>query len=240
MCAGFYRLFISSAEAVKWSSTASWNGSIDLFLLRDAANTLALRNGTNAQAFRVYNTYTSSTDFERANFYWDSNVLKIGTEKGSVGGTARALELQTDGTTRLTIAANSVLTHTASGGEQFTIATNGAVTCGRNITIAATQSFIWNGRTLLASPADGQLTLWNNSASDFGRLNFGGTTSSYPALKRSTTSLQARLADDSDFGSIQGKLTTETAYTAGAPTATGYIVLYDSTGTAYKVPAEAL
>jgi hypothetical protein len=38
----------------------------------------------------------------------------------------------------------------------------------------------------------------------------------------------------------QGKLTTETAYTAGAPTATGYLVLYDSNGTAYKVPAEAL
>lgn len=31
------------------------------------------------------------------------NVLRIGTEKGSAGGTARALELQTDGITRLTI-----------------------------------------------------------------------------------------------------------------------------------------
>jgi hypothetical protein len=73
-----------------------------------------------------------------------------------------------------------------------------------------------------------------------GLFQIHGTTSSFPALKRSTTSLQARLADDSAFTNIQGKITTETAYTAGAPTATGYIVLYDSTGTAYKVPAEAL
>ena len=71
-------------------------------------------------------------------------------------------------------------------------------------------------------------------------IQFGGITSSFPALKRSSTTLQARLADDSDFAPIQGKVTTHSNYTAGAPTATGYIVLYDVTGTAYKVPAELL
>jgi hypothetical protein len=75
----------------------------DVILARDAANTLAQRNGTAAQAFRLYNTFTATDNFERANIFWDSNVLKIGTEKGSVGGTARNLELQTDGTTRLSI-----------------------------------------------------------------------------------------------------------------------------------------
>jgi hypothetical protein len=39
---------------------------------------------------------------------------------------------------------------------------------------------------------------------------------------------------------VQGKLTTDTAYTAGAPTATGYLVVYDSAGTAYKIPAVAV
>jgi hypothetical protein len=66
-------------------------------------------------------------------------------------------------------------------------------------------------------------------------VQFGGTTSSFPALKRSSTTLQARLADDNAFAPIQGKLTTDTAFTSGAITDTGYIVLYDSTGTAYKV-----
>jgi hypothetical protein len=60
---------------------------------------------TSTRRFSLYNTFTDATTFERANIFWDSNVLKIGTEKGSVGGTARALEFQTDGTTRLTIAA---------------------------------------------------------------------------------------------------------------------------------------
>lgn len=93
------------------------------------------------------------------------------------------------------------------------------------------------GRAALTAPTGGtDLTLNNGSFNGFGKLNFGGTTSSFPALKRSTTTLQARLADDSAFASVQGKLTTDTAYTAGAIVVTGYLTLYDSTGTAYRVP----
>jgi hypothetical protein len=66
---------------------------------------------------------------------------------------------------------------------------------------------------------------------------FGGTTSSFPALKRSATTLQARLADDSGFAPIQGQLTTDTPFTAGTVTATGYITIYDSKGRAHRVNA---
>jgi hypothetical protein len=69
-----------------------------------------------------------------------------------------------------------------------------------------------------------------------GLLTFGGITSAFPSLKRSSTTLQVRLADDSAFAPIQGRITTETAYTAGSLTPTGWITLYDSTGTAYRVP----
>lgn len=74
----------------------------DLVLARDAANTLAQRNGLTAQAFRVYNTFTNASNYERGKFAWESNILRIGTEKAGTGS-ARALELQTDGTTRLTV-----------------------------------------------------------------------------------------------------------------------------------------
>ena len=78
-------------------------------LVRDDANILAQRNATNAQTFRVYNTFTSTTNFERAKVEWASNILRIGTEKGSGGGTARAMELQTDGTTRITVKADGAI-----------------------------------------------------------------------------------------------------------------------------------
>jgi hypothetical protein len=41
------------------------SGNPDTILVRDAANTLALRNGTNAQESRIYGSYTSATNFQR-------------------------------------------------------------------------------------------------------------------------------------------------------------------------------
>jgi hypothetical protein len=225
---------------LEWAASFA-SGTPDVRLFRDAANTLALRNGTAAQALRVYNTFTSATDFERGNIFWDSNVLKIGTEKGSAGGTARALEFQTDGVTRLTIASTGAATFAgAVSTGASNISNNASVLTNQVLFLTNTLGLNWSSSTQVIAPSNGVLSLYNQAKSDFDRLQFGGTTSSFPALKRSTTTLQARLADDSAFTNIQGKLTTETAYTAGAPTATGYLVLYDSNGTAYKVAAEAL
>jgi len=87
-----------SSSRIGWQPGGTW----DLTLFRDAANILAQRNGVNAQAFRVYNTFTDINNFERGKFAWESNVLRIGTEKLGTG-TARALELQTDGVQRLRV-----------------------------------------------------------------------------------------------------------------------------------------
>lgn len=100
---------IKSTFAYAWNSADANTSSVDLFLYRDAANTLAQRNGVNAQAFRLYNTYTDASNYERGKFAWSSNVLQIGTEKLGTG-VARALEIQTDGTTRITVAATGAVT----------------------------------------------------------------------------------------------------------------------------------
>ena len=99
--------FVAGTEFFGICPTAPSTGSSassDIRLYRDDANKLALRNATNAQTFRVYNTYTSSTNFERFNIFAQAAAaVLIGTEKGSAGGTARALELQTDATSRLAL-----------------------------------------------------------------------------------------------------------------------------------------
>jgi hypothetical protein len=105
---------IPSNGGFEFANTNDSTANLDLTILRDAADTLAQRRSTNAQTFRVYNTFTDATNFERAKIAWSSNVLQIGTEKGSAGGTARALELQTDGTTRLTIATDGAATFSTS------------------------------------------------------------------------------------------------------------------------------
>jgi hypothetical protein len=94
---------VGSGQGYHWNSAAGLSGGTPhASLMSDSANTLAQRNSTNAQTFRIYNTFTDASNYERGKLEWSSNVLRIGTEKAGTGS-ARALELQTDGTTRLTI-----------------------------------------------------------------------------------------------------------------------------------------
>jgi len=48
-----------------WSSDPNNNNVADTIFARDAADTLAQRRGTNAQTLRVYDTYSSATDYHR-------------------------------------------------------------------------------------------------------------------------------------------------------------------------------
>ena len=88
---------MSSSYGISWSSNAAGSGDCftnrDLFLLRDGAGILGQRNATNAQAFRLYNTFTSSTNFERLNFRWASNEFILDAEAGSAGGTLRGIKI---------------------------------------------------------------------------------------------------------------------------------------------------
>lgn len=56
--------------------------------------------------------------------------------------------------------------------------------------------------TKLSGSTDGVLLLTNAAGTGFSRLQFGGTTSSFPSLKMSGSSLQVKLADDSAFASM--------------------------------------
>jgi hypothetical protein len=164
--------------------TGATTGGGDVILLRDSANTLAQYNGTNPQAYNIYNTFTSSTNHERGFLRWSSNVFQIGTEKGSGGGTARALEFQTDGVTRMTIAAD---------GSSVTF--NPQVTFGQNVSVTAGRVFGANQINLNAT-STALLALGTDSTIRWGTSSSAVT----PMLKRSSTSLQVRLADDSAFG----------------------------------------
>ena len=103
---------LASTSVIAWDSTSqAVNGTQDLILARDAANTLAQRRSTNAQRFNLYGTFTNSSNYERMFLEYNTTgtAYRIGTEKAGTGS-ARALELQTDGTTRLTIGTAGLFT----------------------------------------------------------------------------------------------------------------------------------
>jgi len=57
--------------------------------------------------------------------------------------------------------------------------------------------FYFASRGSLTTPADGKFMFRDDAGTSFNQMIFGGATSAFPSLKRTTTNLIARLADDS-------------------------------------------
>jgi len=95
------------------------------------------------------------------------------------------------------------------------LAVTGTVSASSNISLGADFFLYWSGRSALASPSNGVITISYTGSTDFSRLQFGGTTSSFPSIKRNATALNFRLADDSADAPI----------TAGAATFSGAVSL---------------
>ena len=57
----------------------------DVILVRDAANTPALRNGTNAQLFRLYDTFTDASNYERLNIGFSGGIAYVETAQAGTG-----------------------------------------------------------------------------------------------------------------------------------------------------------
>ncbi len=105
-------IFLASASGVECKSTLGYcfsSPGVALYsgFFQDLTSPMVvcLRNGTTAQTFTVANTWASTTSFERFTIDWttNANACFIGTIKGSGGGSARALNIGTDGTTAIAI-----------------------------------------------------------------------------------------------------------------------------------------
>ena len=108
-------IFVSSASErdVRFSNTSvllhagiplAWAdgdvlGTADLFIRRDAANTLAQRNETNAQTFNLYHTYTDASNYERAGFQaLSGGAFRVNYGQAAGTGTSRYFGIANNGT----------------------------------------------------------------------------------------------------------------------------------------------
>jgi len=202
---------IGVSGPVFWTlGSAGAGNSRSLALWMDDSNILAQRNGTSAQESRLYGTYTSSTNYERLSSKYDSGsgAFVIGTEKGASGGSARNLRVVADA---------YVFTFSASTGS-FTSPVNVVATA--QVIAGESHGFAQVGKGVIYYYSDGVLGLFNSASNDFGRLVLGGSSASFPAVKRSGANIDIRLADDSAFTAVQslyqrfGSGTPEAAVTA--------------------------
>lgn len=103
---------------------------------------------------------------------------------------------------------------------------------GKVITNGAGLGF--QGMSYMNSVTDGYLSLYNAAGNNFTGLRFGGVTSSFPMWKRSTTSLIARLADDSANTTIEASSGTLTALISDAATTNNTVCVTTTTGVLTK------
>jgi hypothetical protein len=179
---------IKKDRPLTWGDLSS-NPSSRLVLIPDADNVLAQRRTTNAQTFRIYNTFTDSSNYERGKLEWASNVLRIGTEKAGTGS-ARALELQTDGTTRLTINSNGGVV-SSSFLDCTSIKVNGSQ-------VFAEISYLSRlGLDVGSAGGYNVIRLGGTFQNANTLICIGGSSSSFPAIRRNGTALNFRIGDDS-------------------------------------------
>lgn len=92
----------SADPSVVTGGSLGFGTAADLYLVRDGAQSLAQRNGTNAQAFRVYNTWTDASNYERLGTVWSGNTILILTQSAGTGS-ARGMALGTTGAADLNL-----------------------------------------------------------------------------------------------------------------------------------------
>jgi hypothetical protein len=245
-------LKIASNVDYSWSDTVgNSTTSADLRLFRDAANTLAQRNGVNAQAFNLYNTYTDASNYERGFMRFVSNTLRIGTEKLGTG-TARNLEFQTDGVTRLTIAAAGGVTFAGqidSGNFRVTGTGNG-MSVGGGFAVASSGALfgalIYNGgyigfaSSTVSTTSAPDLTLWRDAADTLALRNgtnaqtsriYGTYTDAANYRRLTNTMSTAGVAEIKPEGAGTGA-SDNVLHISGLPTSTpGPGILWNNAGT---------
>lgn len=127
-----------------------------------------------------------------------TGIFLNATETNLNGMTHNLVDLQRDSVSRFRVSNTGVLT------------TSSTIISGLNVAVAAGGGYLIAGRGYMAAASDGVWTLYDNAGTSFSRLQFGGTTNAFPAIKRTSAALQVRLADDSNFADFNARQLTTT------------------------------
>lgn len=99
------------------------------------------------------------------------------------------------------------------GTSQYNLSPTGDTVQTGQATIGNASALVWNGRSKIQSTVDGYVSLYNNAGTGFTGLRLGGTTSSFPMIKRNSTALETKLADDSAYANHNALSFTSTGST---------------------------
>lgn len=78
--------YVTSVGTFAFGSAGNFTSAADVYLLRDAAGTLALRNSTTAQTFNIYNTYTDASNYGTLRFGFSGSQGRISVAAAGTAG----------------------------------------------------------------------------------------------------------------------------------------------------------
>jgi hypothetical protein len=211
-----------------------------MYLLNDTATTQLIGVSSNRATAGFY-FYPKGAFPQPASIFIDSDS---NLNLNFAGGGGKSCIIG-DGTNNSIVARFPGNVSTMTGIWQF----NAYNTATNNVTINQTSGQYGTLLRVLSTDSTAMFSVSADGVSRFnnkvfikptGLIQFTNETATTPAIKGTSTTVQARTGDDSQYTYLQGKLQTDQAANAGTFTPDKYIILYDSTGTAYKVPVQAL
>jgi hypothetical protein len=225
---------------VNYNGTATESGAGQSLRIRQRANTGSTGN-TLIQywADGLFSGTTSgialsheflSSGFSGAAGSANYRNLSIGytiNNSGAQTGTATGIFLNAT-ETALNGQTHNLMDLQVGGSSRFLVSRTGVLSIGNNLEMAGSQ-IIMASQNRIVSNSSGVMMLINNAFADFSRLQLGGTTSSFPAIKRNGATIDFRLADDSNFCAINAGATTIKG--SGSTSATTGLLVQNSAST---------
>lgn len=150
------------------SAYIAMGATFDVWLRRDGAGILSQRNGTNAQAFYLYNTYTDASNYERLSLGWSANVAWVQAQNSGTGNlqpialNGSSLYFQSNSTTRWSV--NNAGHFVAQADNSYDIGASGA-TRPRNLYLASS-AYVGEGQSFCA-PTSGKFSAGSTGAFQF-------------------------------------------------------------------------
>jgi len=183
----------------------------------DKNNFSLLLLGGTTNAFPAIKRNGAAIDFRLADDsnYANFNAGTIVSYSGATYVQITPTEIVNDGNIDLSISnastTKSIIFKTNTGAGRVEVgrfsstgafSTQSTITSGSDINMSGNLIRFSRGRINFYG-TDGDITLTNSTENGFGLLKFGGLTTAFPAIKRSSAELQIRLADDSGYANLR-------------------------------------
>jgi hypothetical protein len=222
---------MASNVSLQWSSDTTTYGTPDTILARDAANTLALRNGANTQTFNIYHSWTNASNYSGMSLFWSSTNFYIQPTRLGSGSFIASLNINTGASAPINLQIGNVTAWQISSSSHFLAGADNTYDIGasganrpRNI---YTSSGVVFANSLAVNSSTFNALLWNSGQFGWGSgASVTTSTNTDTGFKRSAAAIVGITNGSTGGGSLEMQEVTAPA----APAANGVRIYAEDNG----------